>query len=101
MTNKSCRLPGVVAGAMADFVIQPRLGEGDFDAAEFGVGKLLLGVIADQVLRAQFLRDLMEGGIELGDTRGIVMFPTSIVGELDQGILATNVASGVGLDGND
>src|SRR6266850_3997568 len=91
----------VIAGAMADFVVQAGLSERDFDAAKVGVRELLLGIVADQVLSAEFIGNLAKGSIELTHAGRVVVFPAGVVGELNQSILAADVATRVGLDGHD
>src|SRR3954471_1599204 len=97
-------LPGlfrVVAGAVADFVIEVGIGKRYLDVAEVGVGQLLLGVVADEVLRPQLLGDLVEGGIELGHAGGVVVLAAGVVGKLDKRVLSANVAASIRLNRDD
>src|SRR5215813_8050034 len=73
----------------------------DLDTAEFGIGEPLAWVIRNEVLRAQFVADLAKRSVELVERAGVVILATSIARELDERVLAANVASGVALDGHD
>ena len=43
----------------------------------------------------------MESGVELGGTGSVIVLAAGIVRKLDESVLAANVASGVGFDGDD
>ena len=69
--------------------------------AVFRIRKPLAGIVGDQVLRSQFLADLVKGRIQLFCRTGVEILSASIARELDQRVLAANVTSGIALDGHD
>src|SRR5271166_4328514 len=73
----------------------------DLDATIVGVGELHTGVVGDQILRAQLVADLAEGGIELCQPAGVEVLPAGVAGELNERVLSAYVAAGAAFDGND
>src|SRR5208282_6288342 len=60
----------------------------DLDPAEAGVGKLLRGVIRQQILGAQLVADFVEGVVELGERVRVIILAASVLGELNQSVLS-------------
>src|SRR5438552_4474056 len=73
----------------------------NLDASEVGVGQALLGIVGEQVLRAQLLGNLLKGAIELGSGSSVVILAAGVVRKLNEGVLAAGVASGAGFYGHD
>jgi len=72
----------------------------DLDAAKIGKRCPVNGIVGQQILRAQFIADLLEGVVELRYGGRVIIFAAGILGELDEGMLASGFAPGAALDGH-
>src|SRR5438552_17306054 len=92
------RFGGVIARTMADGQI---FGAGlrcdlNFNASEVGVGQALLGIVGQQILRAQLPGNLLKRPIELRSGSCVVVLATGVVRKLNERVLAASVASRAG-----
>src|SRR5579864_211372 len=94
------RLCRVIPGSMADLVAG-RVGHAShahMDAPKLGIGRPFRWIVSKQVLGAEFVADLAEGFVELHCGSGVVILAAGVFGELDEGVLAPDLASGAGLN---
>src|SRR5215472_10340658 len=71
------------------------------EASKWGSSGLAVGVVSEQVLGAQLNADLPERVFESLTALGIVILAACIQGDLNQGVFAAGVASGLGRDRHD
>src|SRR5438874_2351880 len=106
MNMKDCSqllwLGGVIARTMADGqVFAVSLRDLNLDPPEVGVGQTLLGIVGEQVLRAQLLGNLLKGAIELRSGSCVVVLAAGVVRKLNERVFAASVASRAGFYGHD
>ena len=90
----------VVAGAVADVEsIGGGAGHRHLQAMEIKPQHLVVGIIAEQVLRAQVVAHLGKGLVESA-FGGVEAFAAGLFGKRDQGVFSAQVAAGAGLDGH-
>src|ERR1035438_5194421 len=102
LASKFC-LPRVVTGAMPHTVARSLRYTRHFDlnVAELRPRRALRRIISQQILRAQFVADFAKRLVQIPRGGRVIILPTRIVRELDQGVLAAGFASSAALDGND
>src|ERR1700761_6882662 len=88
----------VIAGAVADVKgLRLRARNADANVMKARAGHLLGGVIAEQILRSQILRDLREGLVEATGA-GVKILAAGLLGERDEGVLTAGIAPSAGLN---
>src|SRR6202008_4652987 len=70
------------------------------DAAELRERRLLHRIVRQQILRAQFVTDLVKRLIELRGRSRVVELPSRVFGELNERVLSSRFASRAALNGN-
>src|SRR5580692_12344116 len=95
------RLRCVVTNPMSHVVSRRirRPGNSHLNATELRVRRTLRRIVGEQVLVAEFVADLAEDVIELRHRSRVVVLASRVFRELDQSMLAANLASGAILDG--
>src|ERR1039457_5408035 len=65
----------------------------DLDAAVIRIRESSTGVVGDQILGAQFVANLPECGIQLLQSAGVKVLPSSVARKLNQRVFTADVAS--------
>src|SRR5664280_2079046 len=92
------RRHGVVAGPVAHLQlggIGIVLGGGvdlDIDAAKVRIGESRAGVVGDQILRAQFVANLPECGIQLLQSTGVKVLASGVARKLNERVFTADVS---------
>src|SRR5205085_10565867 len=73
----------------------------NLDAPEIGVGQTLLGIVSQQILRAQLLGNFLKCPIELWSGSCVVVLAAGVVRKLNERVFAASVASWASFDGHD
>src|SRR5271165_2704737 len=91
---------GVVAGLAADVEgLGGGARHGYVDAVKAEAGHLVVGIVSDEVLRAQVFADSCKGFVEVAGL-DVEALAAGLFGERDERVLAADVAAGAGLDGH-
>src|SRR5579871_1464980 len=80
---------------MADSIGRRIWHTGDFyfNPAKVRERCVLRRIVGEQILRPEFVADLLESLIELRDGGRVIVLPPCVLGKLDQGMLAASFAS--------
>src|SRR5579863_7445918 len=70
------------------------------DTAVIGIRGTPRRIVGQEILSTEFIADFLESFIKLRHRGGIKIFASGVFGDLDEGMFATEVASGAGFNGN-